>query len=185
MSKSGEKTGLKNELSSSTEDRPMENLKHSAPDKASRSTVSKSLLTGTFSELMVSKSDPVLASFPFFLFLFFLWASSNDHSQKTGTRGWWTTVLIQCSYNVLLLCWIYWREFHRQIWMWRCLFFFWRNTIQKFLYSPQSCIALDQMHEQMPSGQKVIHHLQSIFGQWVKEFTHWVIPWWSYHSGSG
>ena len=64
-SKSEERRVLKRELGNSTEDRSMESLKHSAPDKASRSIDSKSL-TGTCSACTVRKDSPVLAPFPFF-----------------------------------------------------------------------------------------------------------------------
>lgn len=59
---------LRGELGNSTEDRSMENLKHSAPDKASRSIDSKSL-TGTRSPCTERKDNPVLAPLPVFSFL--------------------------------------------------------------------------------------------------------------------
>lgn len=64
-SKSEERKVLKRELVSSMEDRSVESLKHSAPDKASRSIDSKSL-TGIHSACAVKKDNPVLALFPLF-----------------------------------------------------------------------------------------------------------------------
>lgn len=60
-----ERRVLKRELGNSTEDRSMESLKHSVPDKASRCIGSKSL-TGTHSACTVRKDNLVLALFPFF-----------------------------------------------------------------------------------------------------------------------
>lgn len=64
-SKSEKRRILKEELGNSTEDRSMENLKHSAPDKASTCILSKSL-TGTHSVCTVRKDNLTLALFPSF-----------------------------------------------------------------------------------------------------------------------
>lgn len=63
-----EKKVLKSELDNSREDSSMESLKHSAPDKASKSIDSKSL-TGTHAACTVKKDNPVLALFLFFYFV--------------------------------------------------------------------------------------------------------------------